>query len=98
MIGLWVSREISKLHVGKLSFMHEGIENGTTFTLSLPCLGNYKQDRRESMLSTRAFDTESPIIRDSEMSMRLASKIVKFGSLVKTLIPFYSNSLYGETY
>ena len=78
MIGLWVSREISKLHVGKLSFMHEGIENGTTFTLSLPCLGNYKQDRRESMLSTRAFDTESPIIRDSEMSMRLASKIVKF--------------------
>jgi len=79
MIGLWVSREISKLHVGKLSFTHEGIENGSTFTLSLPCLGKYKQDLRESMLSTRTFDTIIPNIRDSEMSERLSlSKIVEF--------------------
>ena len=77
MIGLWVSREISKLHMGQLSFIHEGI----TFTLSLPCLGNYKQDRRETMLLSRLSDYKSSNMRDSEISMRLASNITKFQNL-----------------
>ena len=81
MIGLWVSREVSKLHMGQLSFTHKGIGNGITFTLSLPCLGNYKQDRRETMLSSRLSDYKSLNIRDSEMSLPLISNILKVKNL-----------------
>ena len=82
MIGLWVSREISKRHMGQLSFIHGGVENcGTTFTLSLPCLGNYKQDQRGSVLTTRLSDYKSTSIRDSQMSISLISNKVKFQNL-----------------